>query len=641
MSTRVVSRLLIILLVILFSSKAPAANEKLAFWDVQRKGANGDAMNPDAWFKAAADVGIEFIRLAPVTWESQGRDFLLGNADNFTVIPDRDYAKLKNALDAAHRHKVKIVLTMFSLPGARNRQFNDYKFDYRLWTDEKYQEQALAFWKELAGRLKDHPAIVGYNPLNEPHPARKDGFEDGNEKGFEQWLTQHKDTAADLNRFNRRMVKAIRSVDAETPIILNCWFHSAPDGFRYLDSVDDNAVLYAFHFYEPWVFATYRVNKERFSYPDKMPVAGSDATEPWTRTDIRQRIQPVIDWAKRFDVPASRIVAEELGCDRRVLGAKAYLEDLIATFNEQHWHWAFYSFRSSDWDGLDYELGTEKLGWKYWQEREKGIAHEALIKRHDNPLWDVFKQEFTSKKISASKVNSITNPKVRELIEALGSNEWRQREEAANNIWAMGIEAKAAIPFLIERLEDEEWHIRKAAASALSRMGPEASPAVPSLTKAITDEEWQVRRPAAEALAAIGPASEPAISNLIIALDDEEWHVRKVAAQALAAIGPASNPAVPKLNEALNDEEWQVRRPAAEALAAIGPASKPAVSTLVELLRDEEWQVRKAAAQALGAIGPDAVKSISALKEALDDSEEQVCDAAAEALKKITNRARP
>jgi endoglucanase len=640
MAIRAIKGLLFVTLVVLFSSKAPAANDKLAFWDVQRKGANGDAMNPEAWFKAAADVGIEFVRLAPVTWESEGRDFLLGDADNFTSIPDRDYAKLKSALDIAHRHNVKIILTMFSLPGARNRQFNDYKFDYRLWTDEKYQEQALAFWTQLAARLKDHPAIVAYNPLNEPYPARKDGFEDGDEKGFGKWLIKHKDTTADLNRFNRRIVKAIRSVDTQTPIILNGWFHSAPIGLRYLEPMDDKAVLYAFHFYDPWVFATYRINKGRFEYPDKMP-AGADATKAWTQADLKRCFQPVLDWAKRFDVPASRIVAEEFGCDRRVVGARDYLEDLIATFNKHQWHWAFYSFRSSGWDGLDYELGTEKLGWKYWQEREKGIAHEALIQRYDNPLWNVFKREFSPKTTLAPSLDSITNPKVRELIEALGSEEWRQREEAADDIWRMDIEAKAAIPFLIERLQDEEWRVRKAAAYALSRMGPEATPAVLSLTRALTDEEWQVRRPAAEALTAIGPASEPAVSTLTIALDDEEWQVCKAAAQALAAIGSASKPAVPELSKALNHEEWHVRRPAAEALAAIGPASKPAIPTLIELLADEEWQVRKAAAQALGAVGPEAISAIPALKEALDDAEDQVRDAAAEALKKINPQAGP
>jgi len=601
-STQVIKRLLIIIfLVALLSSKSLSSSKKIEFWNIQRKGANGDGgKDPDKWFGAAAEVGIEFVRLIPVNWESQGRDFLLGDADNFRDIPAQDFQKLKETLDVAHRYNVKVLLTMFSLPGARNRQDNDYKFDYRLWTDQKYQQQALAFWKELAARLKNHPAIVGYNPLNEPHPARKDGFEsDRDREGFADWLTRHKKGTSDLNRFNRLIVKAIRSEDTLTPIVLDGWFHSTPNGFRYLIPIDDDAVLYAFHFYEPWIFATYRVNKGRFSYPNSMPGDTSETTSRWTAAEIRQRLQPVVEWAQRYNIPAWRIMAEELGCDRRVSGAKEYLEDIVGVFNEAGWHWAFYSFRASDWDGLDYELGTQKLGWKYWQEREKGIDHEDLIKRHDNPLWDVFKREFTQKQKTGRLVEDISNPNVRKLVQALSSQEWRERQQAAVAIGEMGVVAKAAIPSLIDRLKDEEWHVRKAAAIALTCMGSEAKVAVNSLVAALEDEEWHVRKPAAEALAAIGPASWPAVPSLIRALSDEEWHVRKPAAEALAAIGPASKPAISHLIETLNDEEWQVRKPAALALGAIGPDARQAIPVLKEMLNDPEWQVRKAATDAL------------------------------------------
>jgi aryl-phospho-beta-D-glucosidase BglC (GH1 family) len=388
-------RLVLVATSIMLLTGSPDAAEKIAFWDTQRKGANGDGgKDHEAWFRAAADVGIEYVRLAPENWQSHGRDFLLGDADSFTGIPAPDLQRLEAVLDIAHRHNVKVLLTMFSLPGARNRQSNDYKFDYRLWTDEKFQQQALAFWKELAGHLRDHPAIVGYNPLNEPHPARRDGFTgDDGDKGFAEWRRKHEGGPSDLNRFNEHVVEAIRSADPHTPIVLNGWFHSSPSGFRHLRPVNDPAVLYAFHFYEPWIFVTYRVNKDRFAYPDKMPTGQGDATRPWTSVDLHRRMQPVVEWARRYDIAAHRIIAEEFGCDRRVAGAKEYLEDSIAIFNHRRWHWAFYSFRSPGWDGLDYELGTEKLGWKYWQQREKGVDHEDLIKRHDNPLWDVFKRQ--------------------------------------------------------------------------------------------------------------------------------------------------------------------------------------------------------------------------------------------------------
>ncbi len=380
------------------TSSTWAADEKLAFWSRQRKGANGGGgADQEAWFRAAGGFGIEFVRLTPATWKGAGRDFLLGSADDFKGIPPADLAKLERALDIAHRNNVRVVLTMFSLPGARNRQDNDNKFDYRLWTDERYQTQALAFWRELARELKSHPAIVAYNPLNEPHPARKDGFMVGSLEGFGDWLAKHRGTTADLNRFNRRVVAAIREVDPHVPILLDCWFHAAPEGFTYLEPIADPAVLYSFHAYNSWAYVTYRVNKGRFAYPDRMPTSRPRRTRRWTPSDLRSGYSPVIAWMKRHKIGPERVVAGELGCDRRVEGAREFLADTIAVLNEHRWHWAFYAFRSPDWGGLDYELGTEKPGQEYWQAREQGKTHEELIHRHDNPLWEVIKREFRRK----------------------------------------------------------------------------------------------------------------------------------------------------------------------------------------------------------------------------------------------------
>lgn len=248
---------------------------KLDFWRQQRKGANGDGgailtsgTNPDAWFKAAAQAGIEFVRLNPVDWQGTGKDFLVGNADHFTTIPAKDLAYLLKVLNIAHKYQVKILLTMFVLPGARNAY---RKHDYRLWSGKEYQQQAQQFWVQLAQALKNHPAIVGYNLLNEPHPARKYQLYEAPLHQFETWLKKIKNTTEDLNRFNRLMVKAIRKVDTQTPIVLNGWMHAAPEGMPYLEPINDPAILYAFHFYGPWAYSNYKTNKGRYSYPHHMP----------------------------------------------------------------------------------------------------------------------------------------------------------------------------------------------------------------------------------------------------------------------------------------------------------------------------------------------------------------------------------
>ena len=121
--------LLIFAFLIGFFKPLKADNPKYAFWQEQRKGANGDGgalkgagTTPEEWLRAASNAGIEFVRLNVVDWESQERDFLVGDADAYTGIPENDLAALISVLDIANRYNVKIVLTMFSLPGARNRQ---------------------------------------------------------------------------------------------------------------------------------------------------------------------------------------------------------------------------------------------------------------------------------------------------------------------------------------------------------------------------------------------------------------------------------------------------------------------------------------------------------------------------------------
>ena len=49
---------------------------------------------------------------------------------------------------------------------------------------------------------------------------------------------------------------------------------------------------------------------------------------------------------------------------------KTYLEDVLTALDRDDLHWAFYSFREDAWDGMDYELGAKKVGWKYWQQME-------------------------------------------------------------------------------------------------------------------------------------------------------------------------------------------------------------------------------------------------------------------------------
>lgn len=152
-------------------------SEKMVYWTEQRKGANllMEKYRPN-YFQDAKAAGIEYQRFGPDLLSANEKDFLLGDLNIFIQLNENDLQVLIQILDDAHRDGVGIVLTMFQLPGQRYGNPNEVGIDGRLWQDEKYWIHAFEFWKQLARAVKDHPAIVTYNPLNEPDVTSAYGF---------------------------------------------------------------------------------------------------------------------------------------------------------------------------------------------------------------------------------------------------------------------------------------------------------------------------------------------------------------------------------------------------------------------------------------------------------------------------------
>ena len=385
------------LLPIVFFHLVYGTDNKIGYWDVQRKGANYFNQIPsEDWFVAAKEAGIQFARLAPDKWKCEKRDFLIGDADCFTEISDRDLEILNGVLDQAYRNDIKIVITFLSLPGSRWKQNNQNVDDLRIWEQKKYRDQAIFFWRDLANRLKNHPAIVGYNILNEPHPERLNDISDYRQIDFLAWNTSIKESLADLNLFYQDIVHAIREVDFSTPIVVDTGLYATPWAITYLTPIEANNIVYSFHMYEPYAYTTRKINNGCFTYPGNIPhQLEEQSTNPtlinWERETLKQFLSPVVDWQKKYDIPASRILVGEFGCDRTSKGVEKYLSDLIDTFNFYNWHWAFYSFREDCWDSMDYELGSGKLPWEYWEVIEQKTSLDQF--RKANALFDIIKND--------------------------------------------------------------------------------------------------------------------------------------------------------------------------------------------------------------------------------------------------------
>ncbi|MGE0281763.1 MAG: glycoside hydrolase family 5 protein [Rhizobiaceae bacterium] len=352
------------------------AADLISFWDSPQHGGNSfNRLPPDQpYFDALRGYGATWVRLSYDKWEAEDRDFLLGNADRYEGLKTRDLAMLRAVLDRAKKAGLKVVIAPLSLPGMRWAQNNGGKFDGRLWKDKAYWAQAASFWRDVAQELKGHPAVAAYNIVNEPAPEKENGLaEHAGPAVMEAWYAGRKGTAADLPAFYETVTAAIRKVDPLTPIMVDAGWYAAADSFSYWPhALSDNRVLYAFHMYEPYAaIGPPNFKREKpFQYPGVVPYAGG--SEPWAADRVAAYVKQPFDWAAAKDIPSNRVVAGEFGCMRRMAFCKLYLEDVLSELDGLNAHWAFYSFREDSWDGMDYELGSGKVNWKYWDAIDKG-----------------------------------------------------------------------------------------------------------------------------------------------------------------------------------------------------------------------------------------------------------------------------
>ena len=380
-------------------TNGPIVPPLISFWDNQRKGTNHFNRIPSKeWFDAAKEANIQFVRLVYEKWEGEKRDYLLGDADNFQGIVQSDFQKLLSFLDYADSLEIKIVITPISLPGDRWVQSNDGKKDGRIWKDWTYRKPVIQYWKELAAALQGHPSIVGYNLVNEPHPERYYQKHDFWKRDLPDWYQGVKGGPGDLNLFNQQLVEAIRSIDPDTPIIIESGLYATPWAFDYLQPIEDDKIIYSFHMYEPYNFVTKRLNQGRYVYPGKIPIEGVEDAFSLGKEGLTQFFLPVQEWTARYNIPSNRIWVSEFGCDRNLEGAELYLRDLIRIFNENQWHWSFYSFREDDgFQAMDYELGKQKVHYSYWEYQEAGTMHlhyGEIYDRVSDSFWEMFQKEF-------------------------------------------------------------------------------------------------------------------------------------------------------------------------------------------------------------------------------------------------------
>jgi HEAT repeat protein len=222
------------------------------------------------------------------------------------------------------------------------------------------------------------------------------------------------------------------------------------------------------------------------------------------------------------------------------------------------------------------------------------------------------------------------------MLDALNDLDGEVRTAAAESLFAVGTEARVAVPLLTKRLLDPKPSVRIGAALTLYRYGAEARPAVPALLDALKDDDKNVRAFAAKALRTIGLRKEDA-ATLIETVKSKGTGTRE-AVYLLTDLGDEAKDAAPVLRELRKDERWEEAVLVALWRVAL---DGPSGTRLLDRLRQADKSTRYSAASALGGKGSAATLALPALCDALRDPDGSVRSAACAALGHMGAGARP
>ena len=232
---------------------------------------------------------------------------------------------LVNVLDWAQARGMKICVDLHSFPGGLrtgDRETN-------MFFEEKWADAFVETWKRIATRVKGHPAIYGYDLINEP---KQTTF-----APISYWEVQ------------RRAAEAIRAIDPDTAIVVESNMAASAGTFRYLSPLAMDNVIYQIHFYGPMAFTHQGVAGNLRKQKGRIPF-WPDPSQGWTRDYIRNTVKQARLFQEKHKC---RIYVGEFSAVGYAPGADQWIRDAISVFEEYGWDWTYHAFR--EWAGWSVE----------------------------------------------------------------------------------------------------------------------------------------------------------------------------------------------------------------------------------------------------------------------------------------------
>ena len=188
------------------------------------------------------------------------------------------------------------------------------------------QEHFTAMWVHLATTFRDHPAVLAYDIINEPHPGSDFDFLDfASDRNTSRSVSFDREK---LQPFYQRVIDAIRTVDADTWILFEPRYGAPGDGGRtwFTELVDP------------------RPGARRIGMAPHMYVFATEATLTYTDANARR----VLDWERERLEEVERLEISmwlgEFGTFAGVENVDRYMTDLVDMTERMMIGYAYWSW---------------------------------------------------------------------------------------------------------------------------------------------------------------------------------------------------------------------------------------------------------------------------------------------------------
>ena len=256
--------------------------------------------------------------------------------------------------------------------------FDPSYYNNRVWGDQAAQDAWVAMWHYTAERYHDNPVVIGYDLMVEPNSNEVGSYPDGpplDSWDPEEFYAQYGGTPYDWNQLYPRIVKAIREVDPETPILVGGMGYSAVEWLPYLEPLDDPCMVYTVHQYEPYRYTHQWWDTQDCTYPGWCDVDWDGEPEWFDRAWLKELFTTIDEFTVQHGVP---VAANEIGVIRWELGAAQFMDDEMDLLEERGMNYALWLWECS-WE--PYVTEVDEFNFRHGPEprNHQDVATSELI----------------------------------------------------------------------------------------------------------------------------------------------------------------------------------------------------------------------------------------------------------------------